>query len=726
MKLFFYIMFFLTNTCFLLNGQTIKYERLSNQGKLPEDYTIPSKEKYAQSLATNNLENSDFKNNNDRKKFYLESTYVIDDLIRSGYILFNDPISEYVNEVMLEIVNSNPGLKDKTPRAYVLRSTAVNAFAVDQGIIFISIGLLSQLENEAQLALILSHELVHVAESHGIEGFLKSIKVDQSLKKNRRIKTKQIDIANLEKNRYSREQELEADDKGLNYFLNTNYSTETIQRVFDVLRYSYLPYDEIAFEKSVLEKLSVKIPNDYLLEEVNPINPAEEDEEQSTHPALSTRMKNFEQRLNGKKEKGKKDYIISEEDFFDVQLKSRVELARLFLERQLLNEAIYSGFLMTKLYGDSDFTQEVIGEALYGLSKFKNNELLENISSPPSKDIEGESQQVYHLIKELSKEELNVLAIAYNYDRYRMQPKDKALRALIADLFSDLYQIHNTNSLTAFYTIDNEASDTSATEGQVKELTKIDKIKQNSKKDGETSWYRLAFSEVLNDTTFRNIANEGFDLGKELKKEDDYFDFSTYRGRNNIQKYRKRVERKGRALGIDKVLLINPAFIHLKGSMSNLQPGLIESDERRESLKEIIKSSADSHGVNVQMLDANSLKENDTDILNDIIIANEWIDTQLDADGFLYQSYNQKEVEEITTKYGTPYLMSVVVISVRQSNPISRFLNRKTKSFIFVSVYDVNTGKRSFLKSDFTGNYLNDVFLKSELYDAFDQLSKSN
>ena len=122
-----------------------------------------------------------------------------------------------------------------------------------------------------------------------------------------------------------------------------------------------------------------------------------------------------------------------------------------------------------------------------------------------------------------------------------------------------------------------------------------------------------------------------------------------------------------------------------------------ESDERRESLKEIIKSSADSHGVNVQMLDANSLKENDTDILNDLIIANEWIDTQLDADGFLYQSYNQKEVEEITTKYGTPYLMSVVVISVRQSNPISRFLNRKTKSFIFVSVYDVNTGSDLFL-----------------------------
>ena len=103
-------------------------------------------------------------------------------------------------------------------------STAVNAFAVDQGIIFVSIGLLSQLENEAQLALILAHEMVHVQERHGLEEFLETIKVDQEFNKNKRVKTKQLDLAALEKNRYSRDQEMEADDLGLTYFLNTNYA----------------------------------------------------------------------------------------------------------------------------------------------------------------------------------------------------------------------------------------------------------------------------------------------------------------------------------------------------------------------------------------------------------------------------------------------------------------------------------------------------------------------
>jgi len=719
MKCFFSVLFFLF-TCFFVSGQTSKYDRLTNRGDLPEDYTIPSKEKYM------NSSSEKYKRSDAREKFYLNSTYAIDDILRSGYVLFNDPISKYVNDVMDEVVNSNPKLKDKNPRVYILRSTAVNAFAADQGIIFISIGLLSQLENEAQLALILSHELVHVEESHGLEGYLEEVRVDQSLKKKGRMKTQQIDIANLEKNRYSREQELEADDKGLDYFLNTNYSFESIQRVFDVLRYSYLPYDEIVFEKSILEKISVKIPEDYLLEEVKAINPAEEDEEQSTHPALSKRTRNFATRLNSMEVVNKTDYIISKETFLEVQLKSRVELARLLLERQFLSEAIYSGFLMTKIYGESDFSKEVIGEGLYGYSKFKNNEILENISSPYYGDVEGESQQVFHLLKKLSKEELNVLAIAYNYDRYLSQPKDKVLRSMIVDLFSDLYLNHDTKSLSSFYVIDTEVLDSTTTATDKKELSKIDKIKKNRKKVEDSSWHRLAFSDVLNDTTFRNIATEGFDLGKELMKEEDYFDISTYTGRSNLLKYRKKVAKKGYALGINKVLLINPLFFQLNGNMKKQELGLIESDERRASLKKVIASSAALHNVEVQVLDANSLQTGDAEKLNDIIVAAEWMGTQLDADGFLYQSYNQKEVEKIMSKYGTSYLMSVGVISINSSNPIARLFNRAPKSLLFVSVFDVSTGRRAFIKSDFGGKFMNDVFLKSEIYDAFSQLSNSN
>ncbi len=727
MKNIFTSLFFLLNFCILTIAQNSPYERLSNQDLLPEDYITPSFDKYTESLKKSNRNEDSFENEKDREKFYLEITYAVDELLRSGYILYNDPIGKYVNKVLEVVVESNPILKEKKPRVYILRSTAVNAFALDQGIIFMSIGLLSQLENEAQLALILAHELVHVQENHGLEEFLETIKVDRKLSKNKRLNTKQLDIAALEKNRYSRDQEMEADDLGLTYFLNTNYSFESIQRVFDILRYSYLPFDEIVFEKNVLEKISVSLPVELFLEEVKAINPAEEDEEQSTHPALSKRNEQFAQRLKGMAVNEKKDYLISKESFLDIQLRSRVELARLFLNRQSLAEAIYAGFLMTKIYGETDFTREIIGKALYGLSKYHNNELSEKLTSPYYKDIEGQSQQVFHLIHKLSDKELNILAIAYNYHRYLNAPDNKTLRALIVDLFADLHMFHEANSLNEFYTIElpETANDTTSLD-KGKELSKIDKIKQNrkGKKEGDVKWHLLAFSEVLNDTDFRSIATEGFKAGKKLQEEKDHFSSSTYEGRRNLQNYRNKINKKGRSLGVKKVLVVNPLFIHLDGSKSKPKLGRIKSNQRRVALKEIISSSAVLNDVKVEFIDGNSLKANDVDQLNDLVATKEWVDNQFNTEGFLSLGYNQEYIEKIASKYGTDYFLSLSVISQEPSTFLGRLFNKNIKSFLAVTIFDVTNGRRSYIKSDFGPHYLDDVFLKSELYDVFFQISK--
>jgi len=91
-----------------------------------------------------------------------------------------------------------------------------------------------------------------------------------------------------------------------------------------------------------------------------------------------------------------------------------------------------------------------------------------------------------------------------------------------------------------------------------------------------------------------------------------------------------------------------------------------------------------------------------------------------------HQSYNQEEIEAITSKYDTPYLMSIVAISIRPTNPLTRLFSRKSKSFLFVSIYDTVDKKKAFIKLDLSRNILTDVFLKSELFDAFGQLSKTN
>ena len=53
-------------------------------------------------------------------------------------------------------------------RFYLIRDPSPNAFALPDGQIYVHTGLISRLENEAQLASLLAHEINHVAGHHGI------------------------------------------------------------------------------------------------------------------------------------------------------------------------------------------------------------------------------------------------------------------------------------------------------------------------------------------------------------------------------------------------------------------------------------------------------------------------------------------------------------------------------------------------------------------------------
>jgi beta-barrel assembly-enhancing protease len=50
----------------------------------------------------------------------------------------------------------------------VIRDPTLNAFALPTGAIYVHTGLLSRLDNEAQLAMILGHEMTHVTHRHAL------------------------------------------------------------------------------------------------------------------------------------------------------------------------------------------------------------------------------------------------------------------------------------------------------------------------------------------------------------------------------------------------------------------------------------------------------------------------------------------------------------------------------------------------------------------------------
>jgi beta-barrel assembly-enhancing protease len=83
--------------------------------------------------------------------------------------LLRDPIlEEYLADVVHRLLP--PGTLDAgvSPSVHVLINPSLNAFAYPTGAIYVHSGLLARLENEAQLAAVLAHEIAHVVHRHAI------------------------------------------------------------------------------------------------------------------------------------------------------------------------------------------------------------------------------------------------------------------------------------------------------------------------------------------------------------------------------------------------------------------------------------------------------------------------------------------------------------------------------------------------------------------------------
>ena len=95
--------------------------------------------------------------------------------IVSEFGVYDDPaIQSWVERIGREVLaHSNDTRFEYTFR--VLDSEVINAFALPGGYIYVTRGLLAYLQNDAQLAMVLGHEVGHVAANHSAKQYTSSI-----------------------------------------------------------------------------------------------------------------------------------------------------------------------------------------------------------------------------------------------------------------------------------------------------------------------------------------------------------------------------------------------------------------------------------------------------------------------------------------------------------------------------------------------------------------------
>jgi predicted Zn-dependent protease len=100
-----------------------------------------------------------------------------------GGELPNENVQAYVTEVGSSMVpHVEEGVPEDLPWEFtILNSDVINAFALPGGQVFITRGLAVELDNEAQLAGVLGHEIGHVAARHGNQQMSKSVALQGGL-----------------------------------------------------------------------------------------------------------------------------------------------------------------------------------------------------------------------------------------------------------------------------------------------------------------------------------------------------------------------------------------------------------------------------------------------------------------------------------------------------------------------------------------------------------------
>jgi Zn-dependent protease with chaperone function len=163
----------------------------------------------------------------------------------------NPAMVKYVNLVG-QAVAQYVGRQDITYRFAILDTEMVNAFACPAGYIFVTRGLLANVDSEAELAGVLAHEVIHAADKHvekelrgrktaglamqmGTEQAVSSTGGVAGMALEQALKVAEKVVDQLLTGKLSRDKEYDADTKGLGLVAAVGYDPRAFATFLDVL-----------------------------------------------------------------------------------------------------------------------------------------------------------------------------------------------------------------------------------------------------------------------------------------------------------------------------------------------------------------------------------------------------------------------------------------------------------------------------------------------------------
>ncbi len=614
------------------------------------------------------------------KDFYLQTQYYLNSLLKSGKVVFGDEMNDYVNQVARDVLtkSGNDSLIDKID-IFILKSNKVNAVAMQDGSIFITVGLLAQVENEAQLAFTIAHEITHVILQHSLDSYNE---VKQEVK-NYKQSSENVNVVIERLSDYSKQKELEADSLGHIIFTKAGYDSDEAIKMLYVLLYSHLPFDELPFSSTFFDRKNYTLPTDYLtLNSVAEISDNSDfDDTYSTHPNIKNRVESLEKLATNST--GITQYS-GDSLFTYINTKARFENQYLNLISKNFFRVVYESYLLKLQYPENTYLDACIAKGLYGLSKFKTYPNIADNSSRAS-EIEGNTEAIKNMYNKMSQEELATIAIKALYEL-----NDPNLDSYLYDLVSDMVETMEFD-YTDFIvqdkpkskkTIEKEKKESESfvklSDKEYNKLSKVDKIiykkkldritKKKEKKDLGTkekeTYFLTGLYTELTDTSLVNMFEKSIEAKQKNKEFQEFYDGMNRRQRLRYDKKEIKKKLKASNINADSIVLIEP-FYYSIDDRNNTKFKIEESIKKKERMaKETTKilRQYDKTILNLSYIKKDTLS---TEKLNQEYAIKEWMNEKEENSEFNILPFSKQKVDTLFEQKGYQYILETGVFTAR-------------------------------------------------------------
>lgn len=584
-----------------------RYQPLCSKGPVPRDFSTSTLNKIKQDGK------EDLKSLSSKKKqFFIEQLhYSIDEILYSGNVTFGDTVSRYLQKLGDKLVAGNKDLEGKL-RFYTYNSTDANAFSTRQGIVFVTTGLIAQLTSEAQLAFVLSHEIIHFQEHHVLDLFEYATK-EKFYSYNERARF----LSN-----YSRENELEADRMAVKMVHDAGYKSTELNKTFDVLLYSYLPFEEMKFEKTYFNTAEMYVPEMYFEFKRTEISAKfKYNDYLMSHPNLAKRKEQVSEQIAKFKDWGGNMLYEDSASFFYVRDISRFEyvLNKVYEEEPV--DALYAIYILEKKYPESVFLANCKSQAWLDLMKVVIQKRKTSIYTglPQTrrkiKYYEGQISILNQFLGVLPKQGKLTMGLRVIYDNYRKDTTNvvaekcllTAIQILVKSEEFDLEKFSKRNYAQTLVYLGEKKQAAAGEKAPTDAWDKYAVIENQSKgmTDGfeidSTKFYMYGIADILRDSSFLAKFKQHTDKKFLLEKKDDEFNLLTDSEQMDLEfsKYGQEAHLK-----MDSMLIFQPAVFETTRSS---EMDVYKTFKTRELIYKEVASNASDLDIHIKTMNLQRL-----------------------------------------------------------------------------------------------------------------------